>query len=548
MAHLLHEFDNVAPDLAPAFLLGAQNFVSRKRIEAVILEVLEFEEGEQIVAPVREWLAQGGPVKQPHTRLFAKLEPTAAYFADDLLAVSPDFPIEECRLEPGEEGEPATECLRALAERAKEAPVVICTMTMLALREVLRPGDAAPITLLVDEAHSLEDALASVLSPTLSLFTLRAWLKQEPFKGARKFVEPISHFLQRMRHELKQQQLDYHDPAFVELRNLLRPIHSAVSKVRRESLSSEGQRLRYTMGRVIDDRLEGLPAYVLFSSRLRYVRFVFGPTSIRKPLQRLWEHCEGVALVSGTLALPKRDGHTDYSYITRILHLPPARLVTRDPLVMPWLHTTPVLHLPEAKNWERLSYPGAATEPGSPHTYEKWIASVAAALEEIWGNAKGGTLVLLNSHADREALATALGQNQTGLLDGTGSVTAMASRFRALYSDGKKPLWLALGPAWTGLDLRAEGPPGNDFLLTDLVIVRMPINASQTATFLYRSQQSFTARIDEALFRLRQGLGRLVRRGGLSHRKIHFLDGRPWMPSVQWGSRVQALLRQYPQQ
>jgi ATP-dependent DNA helicase DinG len=106
-------------------------------------------------------------------------------------------------------------------------------------------------------------------------------------------------------------------------------------------------------------------------------------------------------------------------------------------------------------------------------------------------------------------------------------------RFEALYRQGKKPVFVGVGAAWTGVDFAdAQAKDGrDDFMLTDLIIACLPVGLNRSETMLARVERTGTWAIEkEAVIMLKQGLGRLIRRSGLTDRHIWFLDGRLWLP------------------
>jgi len=111
--------------------------------------------------------------------------------------------------------------------------------------------------------------------------------------------------------------------------------------------------------------------------------------------------------------------------------------------------------------------------------------------------------------------------------------------FMYLSKQGHKPLWLATGAAWTGLDIGGHEPwqalfgekiPADlDNVLTDLVIPRIPYGLNKSLTHSHRvsTRPGIPWEILDTMFRLKQGFGRLIRRMGLpGNRRLFLLDGR----------------------
>jgi CRISPR type IV-associated DEAD/DEAH-box helicase Csf4 len=111
------------------------------------------------------------------------------------------------------------------------------------------------------------------------------------------------------------------------------------------------------------------------------------------------------------------------------------------------------------------------------------------------------------------------------------SITEQA--YRRMFGQGLKPIMIALGSAWTGITLLDDTPASEDFLLTDLVIPRMPVALNTSVSMQERIERARMAPIiQEALMTLKQGCGRLIRRTGVTDRHLWVLDGRIWQPEL----------------
>lgn len=149
------------------------------------------------------------------------------------------------------------------------------------------------------------------------------------------------------------------------------------------------------------------------------------------------------------------------------------------------------------------------------------------------------------------------------LVVASGEVTLATQRRRFLMHAqvNPKPIWLAVGGAWTGLDVGGHRPwaelfgnelaPEEDQVLTTLVIPRLPFGTNRTITHRTRIERQSTVpwEVLDVFFRTKQAMGRLVRRSGLlPNREIHILDGRINDPDFGgYLSRIRALVKGYAQ-
>lgn len=196
------------------------------------------------------------------------------------------------------------------------------------------------------------------------------------------------------------------------------------------------------------------------------------------------------------------------------------------------------------------------TEPQKEQRDIIWCKEVADEIAHIYNTAAGGCLVLMTSynfvskvksflmqhpHIADNLIYAQQGEMATKDKMKTQPITIDEQRRKYLRMafEGKKPVWLALGNAWTGINLSggdpmkdlygSEIPEGKDNVLTDLIIPRLPFGVNKSVTHAHRiahKKKVQWERID-TLLRLRQGAGRLVRRHGVpKNRRIHILDAR----------------------
>lgn len=235
---------------------------------------------------------------------------------------------------------------------------------------------------------------------------------------------------------------------------------------------------------------------------------------------------------SKRLTLPNPRGEPSYEAIIRKLQIPGARVWCRSPLEPSWNRTSAVVYLPPQDDAAQWAYPG-----GESRVLSDWVATIAKALVSIRQSAKGGILVLNDSHEDIRLLSQAVREIDP-------SIPLLLPEGQRLGAQRQRVIWLATGAAWTGLDISDPSVnPEDDYLLTDLVIPRLPFGQNRTSIHQARLEYNFAAESVEARVKLLQGMGRLIRREGLRHRRIFLLDGRIFV--AKYGKSFSLLLKGY---
>jgi CRISPR type IV-associated DEAD/DEAH-box helicase Csf4 len=309
-------------------------------------------------------------------------------------------------------------------------------------------------------------------------------------------------------------------------------------------------------------------SYLQFSPTKAWPQIYVGKSSVAGYLSLLWSSTRAAACVSATLYL--KSGDTDTAQYQRmLLNVPESRAREFRPVIPGWLYR-PVtgLWLPQAamsadRRWLRPPTRSDRASPEEAQAIESaWLDDLAATVEWIVRTASGGSMVALTSYDNVAGLGArleALGVQPLVLAKREFTLKEQATAFLRLRQAGAKPVWLAVGGAWTGLDVGGHDPwarlfgaelaPGDDNVFTDLVVPRLPFGVNKSITHMFRMQTKPHIQWDllDALFRLKQVIGRPVRRAGLpQNRRIFLLDGRLNDERfLGWRQSVLNLLRAY---
>lgn len=253
------------------------------------------------------------------------------------------------------------------------------------------------------------------------------------------------------------------------------------------------------------------------------------PLSFLRQLDFCFRSCRTAALLSATLYA--HDDDLPEEHVVRQLALPAERVRAHDAIPADWATRTVTLHLPSE----------AASAMLNP-TRRDWGDALAVAVANA-AEVGGGTLVLATSHETVAALAGRLADHGPRVMttDDRG-VAAAAERFASAARRGDRPIWIATGPAWTGLDLP-------DDVVDALVVTRLPYGLAnpilhEHLTATVRSRAGFRDMETDMLKVLRQGIGRLVRdRAATRPRALWIADGR--IVGHVAGARALTSLREY---
>jgi Rad3-related DNA helicase len=551
------EESNLDPHIA--LYIGRRNFVDLHKLEE-ILPTLE-KSAPETVTRAKAWIEQGAPAITRISQLLKKHVPIQ-WLVDDLIEIVPELSASSVACDDLSKSSAGLDSYQEAKEGINDAQIIFSTHTMLCLsalnirshRPSLFPCFAA---VFLDEAHLLEEAMANCTGNDLSLRHLHGSLRQG---YNRKDVSPnnwqsIDSLITKCQQQLESLPQNYLVPAGAEgdpHYQSFREHASALAAHLKEIKHSDDthwlariNRWHYALGQITSYDFE---ARVTFSPKLRLPSVTVGPSFLRHHFESLWNSCESACLLSATLYVCERPGQFSSRFIRLKLCIPSHRVLETKPFIAPWIYNSPTLYSPDPDHACAFVYPGESQ--GSPLELENWLITIANSISNLAKDAAGGTLVLCNSYADSEALGNRLYALERRLIIQTreDSFKALTSIFKEKARAGDRPVWLATGPAWTGLDLRDElaENASDDTILTDLVITRSPMGRNRTAAHLARvSQIGFEQELLDAAFTLRQGFGRLIRREDLRDRRIWFLDGRIHTRRGTF-HKANALLRTYP--
>lgn len=542
--------EGLGESLSYSFYPGAAEFINDDKLSEFLLD-------HDKDPAVTAWLKDKGPMLEsdnPLRETMTEMGVKPVFLAEDLRKLAINMDIDDFILRGDSQCEAAL-TLKEIRTKAIAADIIFCTHTMLAMSHKLNWALVpAPALLLIDEAHQFEQNVANVHSDGLSLNALASKLKhgKSPAKTI-KAVRELSVFLQSIDidnvGQINLMQIDdttiNKTKALVEtLSGLLKS--KSFSKVDRIDVV---RRILFNTKAVLS-RESTDSSYLSFSPDRRYPTISTGKSNLGLVLGSLWKAIHGgVVLASATLYIKDQYGEDKCDYICDILFIPSSRIHSTTPVIAEWLTSIPKLYTPSPLAAKRLARPKLNDETAT----KEWINALSIKIENIGNQAKGGTLILTTSYSQIAMLIakmSALGipSERIFVQEKNKKLAVTEQEYREAHKKGLRPIWLALGGAWTGLDL-SDHNAEEDTLLTDLVIICCPIGLNRSNTMIARIEARSMSPINkESIMMLKQGLGRLMRDPKQTNRNIWFLDGRiycPWKGMEHFQKLVIRTLLQY---
>ncbi|EPG9350567.1 helicase C-terminal domain-containing protein [Pseudomonas aeruginosa] len=529
--------------------LGRPNFVSPSRLMEWALE----QERDNLV----DWIGKGGkPLSARTAGASGILEQELCWMLEDALALAEDLPVDAIMLSPDDSDEcPAQRLYQSMRGNHTGAAIILCSHYMLAshIRFLQLRGGADEAedsgqdtamglppfidTLIVDEAHLLEQAFAAIYSHSLRLKPLIRAVESKIGRGRGQALNALN----ALAGEITRSVIDDKGNGsrvcrLEEIPSVEQALKDALSALEGLSTRSLDEATKATVRssvRTMKDALSGRSRLRLELTPVRHFpMLVSGRANLQNALLCLWDSVAGAALLSATLY-----ASDDKAFLIRWkLEVPPTRAKYLPPVHPTWMIDPVVLQ--RARN--------TLEADDTP----EWADETAGIISQVAANAAGGVLVLCTSHQNVEMLHSRLIESLAGRLvvqTRKNSASLCVSQYKDIYRAGLKPVWLGLGAAWTGIDLSDElaADPVEDHMLSDLVITRLPVGLNRSLTHDRRvAIAGFKIVTLEAIWHLRQGLGRLVRRPGVGKKNLWVLDSRLDTGS-SWISPYKKLLSRY---
>lgn len=550
-----------------AFVVGRNQFISPGRVEDAIAE-MDTEVGESVAS----WVQHGGaPRRSAIAEAFRALNLPAKWLADDLAELLPGEPIGHLRLSPEDRlGEDAEAVYSEMIHRAERARVIFTTHASILADARLRRFERGFLPdyhcLLIDEAHEVEQMASNILSDGLSVHGLRLRLIQSlrindiphGCKGAIKHLLPqLEEAVDEFRGYTPGQRIWFSqdDPGVTIIRRHVARWIPSLEKFcdkgfdvgyMASALTAARQAINTNRERNVMLRLTGARSYPVVEATFHSLRAVMEP---------LWESLDAAGLFSATLFTASKTGPSS-AYIRSALHIPEGRALDLPPAHARWALENVTIHLPESGRCVDLFPPKRELiedELAATPALAAYHRALADKIGSVAMKARGGMLVLFTAYRELHGVAELLrrdGLEARLIVQSPGDTTqAMRARFLSLERPG---LWLGTGASWTGLDLTASHEdPKDDLTLTDLVVTRLPAGQDEFGIVAAKLRAMPSLRRAFLDFRLRQGIGRVVRHPEHTNRHVWILDPRitsgeapfPWLTAI-----ARRTLAKYPNQ
>lgn len=407
--------------------------------------------------------------------------------------------------------------------------------------------------LIIDEAHKFEDAMASAFSQTISIRQLVEQIdkigKEFPGSlsvGAIDDLRAFSYELMKMLADSPEEFIETN----VDVIDALAKRVNAAIKINAKTSDANKKKIHqtpvYRRAMLIVKAIEadllfykfgGAISVFIGSSPVKgYPQITVGQPQLGRPFDHLYRvMTQQTTMMSGTLYTgfpPIAEGSRIALGVQKDLKIEMAPIESKwqvDPVTLQM-----VTKVADASGRQRFNRPRKSKldENEYDRLYPLWIDDVSRYTLGVFESSAGGVLVLASSFKDVDLVAGYLARE--GLRDylivqkrGMSVHTLRDQFISESRMDNAKPIMIATGAAWTGLDIHDAS---QENLLTDLVILNAPFGLKdKNASSLRRltGKNKFVEIAHNATVLVKQSVGRLVRSPNtLPNRRLHWLDGR----------------------
>lgn len=549
------------------FFLGAGQFfhAGRARQLCALIAATPDTAAQAAAQRLQSWLDAGAPAGHTaSTEAFAAAAShRMSHLTDDLAFLLPegysaeDVTLSADEIEAPEEGDPDPGVAVALQARNLEdaAQIVFCTHAMYALHARLLGSERfllpAHEVLVIDEAHQFEENAESVLSPSASLDQLPRLLRGLPApvqKQGQEDIDTIQSAIAALHARYPEHggdtvlfpEDDGYLPLQTDAARMSEALERLIDRAERARVHRTSGELLALLRRtraVLRSAATGRSLLQVSSSPLRgYLSLTSSAQGLRRIFERLWTLVDAAILMSATLYTPTRDsrravtsdaaGWYSARHLTQVLALPTGRVRYLAPVRPDWVRANVTAHLTRDPA-RRPPATQSLQEHEYTHALNGWLDDMAGELLGIAEQARLGTLVLLTAYRDIDGLAQRLAPRLGPRLIEYAPASRLSAQREAFVNAavaGERPIWLATGAAWTGINLTAAG----ESQVSDLVIARLPVGLHRSIAQAVhsRGRARFEAKATETYWQTAQGIGRMVRSPKDKDRHLWVLDAR----------------------
>lgn len=311
----------------------------------------------------------------------------------------------------------------------------------------------------------------------------------------------------------------------MDIHHTIKPILKSQSNMRKLYTAKDGIATLRNMHTIKHMARVPYECHITLSSIRKTPSFSQSSSNISTLTNLLFFVSAGWRLTSASLAgmVEREEPITHYRFSLRsVLGVNPDEFDALNPIESDWLKENVTAYYTEDARFS----PPTKSKGFQAKAYREALATEVIHIRE---NSKGGTLVLCTSHEVVEELVEELALRGCDWVisnvDKRGFRLNKSAYITSYYA-GNKPVWVDTGSLWTGTDINeTDIPADKDYVVQNIVIPKLPFAAANRGSKNYSTSDVIEQR-NTCLFRLKQGIGRLVRRKGRSDMRIFLFDPR----------------------